>query len=114
MNGRFSTFFFNKFVFKLDNAPDTSAKQAVVLLRIFVRHYDVAQSEVRKFGMVAVITSIQRDRNLVDDGVGPFCTEKGKNFLRFVGTNKIIGEDFLDLLHALFNHRFVIGTAVLA
>ena len=68
-------FFFHILVIKLDNTPDTAAKQPVELLRVFIFQENIVDTQIRETCNINIPLHIKPCRDHVDDGIASFFPE---------------------------------------
>lgn len=96
-DGTDSLIFFDKFIFKLDDAPDTAAEQPIIFGSVFRLNWNVFDSEVGKLSLIAVFLDVQLDRQLINNRVAAALTQNGQDLLRLVRRTKLSARIFLTL-----------------
>ena len=113
-DGTDSLIFFDKFIFKLDDAPDTAAEQPIIFGSVFRLNWNVFDSEVGKLSLIAVFLDVQLDRQLINNRVAAALTQNGQDLLRLVRADEIVRQNLFDIVNALVNHALIVRAAVLS
>ena len=81
-------------------------------LTIAARDLDALDAQVAEQRLVHVPLLVERDRHLVDDLEAAPLPDRGLDLLGFVGPDVVLGQDLLDRLQPVLDHRLVVRGAV--
>ena len=105
--------FLDVLVIELHNAPDTAAKQPVVFLWVFIGNRHSFDPQIGELCFIDIALDVQANCDLVDDGKTATGTKNREDFLCLIRTHKVICQNALHMLNALFDDFFVVGAAIL-
>ena len=106
--------FFNKFILHLQNTPDTTTEQTIIVFHIIRVNRNSFHTKIRECSFITVFLCIQYNRNTVNHCIAASFTQKRENLLCLIRTHIIISQNTLYVLYTFFNNLFIIRITILS
>ena len=106
--------FFNKLIVKLENTPDTTTKQTVIILYIVSTDRNILNAEVREGCLVPVFLCIKHYCNPVNNCITASLSKEGQYLLCFIRTDIVISQNTLHIVYSLVNNFLIIRITILS
>ena len=106
--------FFNKLILHLQDTPDTTTEQSVIIFHIIRVDRNSFHTQVRESSFITIFFRIQHNRNTVNHCIATSFAQKRENLLCLIRTHIVISQNTLYVLYSLFNDFIIIGITVLS
>ncbi len=101
-------FLLYELIIQLDNAPDTTAKKAIVFFRILVFNRYLLKPKVGELREVLILLNVQLYGDHIDNRITSALAQLGQDLLILIRAHEIVCQDTLHLLYAGFDNGVII------
>lgn len=100
--------FLDKLIVKLENTPNTTTEQAVIILHIVSTDRNILNSKIRECCLISVFLGIEDYCNPVNNCITSSLSKEGQYLLCFIRANIVITQNTLHIVYALINNLLVV------